>query len=264
MTVLRTMFALVLIAFAGPACATPPEPFTSFKDCDDCPQMIVVPPGRFIMGDDERHKTEMPAHYVDIDYSFALGKYEVTFDEWQACFDAKGCSVMPGDHNWGTGRRPIINITWADAQEYVIWLTAKSGKVYRLPSEAEWEYAARAGTTTNYFWGDTLIKKIANCRDCGPKISHQSEPVGSFVANPWGFFDTHGNLWEWALDCWNPTHDGAPADGAAREDGDCQQRVIRSGSWYYFSKNLRSSWRFKNDSRVKSYGIGIRVLKELN
>lgn len=171
---------------------------------------------------------------------------------------------MPDDHKWGRGRRPVINITWYDAKAYVAWLSAKTGEAYRLPTDAEWEYAAHAGTTTEFFWGDEVGENLANCRDCGSEWSKKgSAPVGSFGANPFGLHDMHGNIWEWIEDCWNPTQEGAPADGSTRLDGDCRSRVMRSGSWYYFSKNARSAWRFKNDARVKSYGIGMRVVREL-
>ncbi|MCW8915348.1 MAG: formylglycine-generating enzyme family protein [Magnetovibrio sp.] len=235
-----------------------------FKDCDTCPELTIIPPGSFTMGTESRHKTERPAHKVTIDYPFAMGIYEVSFDEWQVCFDAGFCGdKMPDDHKWGTGKRPIINITWWEAQKYLAWLSDITGKTYRLPTESEWEYAARAGSPTEYWWGDKIGKETANCRDCGPKISHKSQPVDSFEPNPWGLYNVHGNVWEWTQDCWNKTYDGAPTDGSAWEDGDCRQRVMRSGSWYYFSKNLRSAWRAKNHSKVKSYGIGFRVVREL-
>ena len=240
-------------------------PFSFFKDCETCPELVALPAGQFIMGSDERHKVENPAHSVTIGKAFAIGRYEVTFDEWKVCFDAASCgNKMPDDHHWGTGRRPIINVTWWDAQAYIRWLKKTTGHKYRMPSEAEWEYAARAGTTTAYSWGDEATGlALGNCRDCGEKISHQTEPVGSFKPNPWGLYDVHGNVWEWIADCWHPSNAGAPADGSVRMAEKCRERAMRSGSWYYFSKNLRSSWRFKNDARVRSYGIGFRVVREL-
>jgi len=254
--------ALLLLAVTGPAVAT--EPGDTFKDCPDCPEVVVVPAGSFIMGHDGKYEIEGPAHPVTIADAFAIGVYEVTFDEWRACFDDGGCTRMPDDHKWGKGRRPVINITWRDAQTYLQWLSAKTGHRYRLPSEAEWEYAARAGTTTAYWWGDDVGENLGNCRDCKSEWSKRSSaPVGSFKPNPFGLYDVHGNIWEMTLDCWNPTYQGAPADATARADGDCSYRAMRSGSWYYFSKNIRSSWRFRSDIRVKSYGIGFRVLREL-
>ena len=240
------------------------KPGTLFQDCAVCPEMIVIPAGSFMMGSDHRHKFERPSHKVTITRPFALGIYEVTFDEWQACFIEGGCAHVPDDHNWGKGRRPVMNITWFETQKYLEWLSKKTGHKYRLPTEAEWEFAARAGTTTEFWWGNQVGENLANCRDCKSQWSKKgSAPVGSFKPNPFGLYDIHGNEWEWLQDCWNPSHIGAPTDGSARLNGNCQLRVIRSGSWYYFSKNMRSAWRFKNDARVKSYGIGMRVVRDL-
>ncbi len=263
---------LLLIAFPAAAMGqapaevpTPLEPLSTFSDCETCPELVVIPAGTFTMGANERHASENPALEVTIAKAFAIGRYEVTFDEWQVCFDAGACGEeMPDDHKWGIGRRPVMNISWWDTIKYLRWLSNETGQKYRLPTEAEWEYAARAGTTTAYSWGDEATGlALGNCRDCGAKISHQTEPVGSFPPNPWGLYDVHGNLWEWVADCWHPTNEGAPADGSIRLADECRERGMRSGSWYYFSKNLRSSWRFKNDARVRSYGIGFRVLREI-
>ncbi len=246
------------------AAMAPNESGVVFQDCAVCPEMTVIPAGSFIMGSDGRHKYERPSRQVTITRPFAMGVYEVTFDEWQACFFDGACAQVPDDHKWGKGRRPVMNITWFDTQTYLAWLSKKTGHNYRLPTEAEWEFAARGGTTTEFWWGDEVGENLANCRDCkSPWSKKGSAPVGSFKPNPFGLYDVHGNEWEWLQDCWNPSHRGAPSDGSARLDGDCQFRVIRSGSWYYFSKNMRSAWRFKNDARVKSYGIGMRVLREL-
>ncbi|MBF0247827.1 MAG: formylglycine-generating enzyme family protein [Alphaproteobacteria bacterium] len=258
------VFLIAVLLFAVPARAQDAaKPFT-FQDCDACPLMTLVQPGTFTMGSDEAKKYEGPAHPVTIKRPFAIGVHEVTFDEWKACVEAGRCGgALPDDHDWGRENRPVINVTWADAVEYTQWLSKLTGQTYRLPSEAEWEYAARAGTDGNYWWGDEVGKGKANCRDCGETISHQTEPVDSFEPNPWGLYNVHGNVWEWVADCWNPSHKGAPADGSPRIDGDCNSRVVRSGSWYYFSKNLASAWRFKNDARVRSYGIGFRVVRDV-
>lgn len=264
--IIATLFGAILIVDANPGQSAEQQlvPGSVFKDCDNCPEMVVVPPGSFVMGSNGRHKFERPARQVTIAKAFAIGVYEVTFDEWQSCFDDGGCARIPDDHKWGRGRRPVMNITWFETQPFVEWLSNKTGHAYRLPSEAEWEYAARAGTTTEFWWGDEVGENLANCRDCKSQWSKKgSAPVGSFAANPFGLYDVHGNEWEWMEDCWNADQAGAPVDGSARFDGQCQYRVMRSGSWYYFSKNIRSAWRFKNDARVKSYGIGMRVLREL-
>ncbi|TCS61717.1 formylglycine-generating enzyme family protein [Varunaivibrio sulfuroxidans] len=243
--------------------AATPKPFQAFKDCSQCPTMIALPPGAFTMGTNGRYRAERPAHPVSIAYPYAIGKYEVTFDEWAVCVADGGCDKIPDDHGWGRGRRPVINVTWQDARDYALWLSVKTHQSYRLPSEAEWEYAARAGTTSAYSWGNDIGVGRANCRNCAAKISHKTRPVGSYKPNPWGLYDVHGNVWEWTQDCWNPNYKGAPRDGSPWLKGACQNRVMRSGSWYYFSKNLTSAWRFKNDARVNSYGIGFRVVRDI-
>ena len=241
-----------------------PSRHAGIKDCETCPELAIIPPGEFIMGSDGPHKYERPAVLVKIDKAFMIGMFEVSFDEWQACFEDGACGAeIPNDHDWGRKNRPVINITWDETHLYLDWLSKKTGHIYRLPSEAEFEYAARAGSISEFWWGDKIGTSLANCRNCGPKISHQTKPVDSFKPNPWGLYNVHGNVWEWMADCWNPSHEEATPDGSARLTGDCRQRVVRSGSWYYFSKNLRSAWRFKNDGRVRSYGIGFRVLREL-
>ena len=263
---MRTLIAGLFFVFfaAAASAADSPKPGDVFRDCPKCPEMVAVPAGSFTMGTDSRHKHERPPHTVTFARPFAVGRYEVTFDEWQACFDAGGCSFMPHDHEWGKGRRPVINLPFAKTREFTGWLTKKTGHVYRLPSEAEWEYIARAGTTTDFWWGDDKGVNLANCRNCASKWSKKgSAPTGSFKPNPWGFYDTAGNVWEWVEDCWFPDYVGAPSDGSARIGGKCRQRIIRSGSWYYLSKNARSAWRAKNDARVKSYWLGFRVLREI-
>ena len=159
---------------------------------------------------------------------FAVSKFEVTFDEWDACFELGGCLVNAADQPshaalpgpWGRGKRPVINVSWGDAQEYVAWLSKETGKSYRLLTEAEWEYAARAGSTTNYSWGDDIRKEgkvMANCNGCGSEWDNQkTAPVGSFAANAFGLHDMHGNVWELVEDCWSENYDGAPVDGSAR------------------------------------------------
>lgn len=235
-----------------------------FKDCKVCPELAVIPAGTFTMGASGREKHEKPAHPVTIAKPFAIGIYEVTFDEWRACFEEKACKRWPDDHLWGRGRRPVINLYYSEIRQYLDWISKKTGKTYRLPSEAEWEYAARGGTRTEYWWGDDIGQGNANCRNCGTKWSgKESAPVGSLAPNPYGLYDTAGNIWEYVQDCWNPTHLGAPADGKPRFEGKCRDRVTKGGSWYYFSKLSRSAFRYKNDVRVKSYNIGFRVLREL-
>jgi len=270
MSNLRSAFLGIVLGAAltagasAPARAQDMKPGDTFKDCEECPEMIVVPPGLFIMGLGGTAKKEGPAHRVNISRPFAIGVYEVTFDQWEACVADGGCSNDPDDHDWGRGNRPVVNVTIADVGEYLAWVSQKTGKTYRLPSEAEWEYAHRGGTTTPFWWGEEVGENLANCKDCGSEWSAKSTaPVGSFAANPYGLYDTMGNAYEWTADCWNETHDAAPGDGSARTDGDCRQRVMRGGSFYYFKKVGRSSYRARNRNEVNSYWLGFRIARDL-
>ena len=286
------LWAVVLLMFSPSLAADESRPGDSFRDCSQCPELVAVPPGNYLMGTDGGTKRERPAHRVTIESAFAIGTYEVTFNEWEFCMEEGGCKVMisrpapfgkrevsfaqwkacrtddqcqihPGDHKWGRGRRPVMNINFHDAEDYVRWLSRKTGHTYRLPTEAEWEYAARGGTSTVYSWGDEVGTDNANCRTCAPTISHKTFPVGSYRPNPFGLFDVHGNVWEWVQDCWHPSHEGAPANGSARLSDTCGHRTTRSGSWYYVSTNVRSTYRARFIPRAFSYGIGLRVLREL-
>ena len=259
----RLVFAAVCLTVSGCASVSGPKPLDVFRDCRECPEMVALAAGTFVMGADGKLKRERPAHAVTIERPFAIGRHEVTFDEWQVCLEAGACTRVPDDHKWGRGRRPVMNVSFQDAEDYVRWLSDRTGQTYRLPTEAEWEYAARGRTTTEYSWGDRVGTDNANCRTCAPTISHRTFPVGSYRTNPFGLYDVHGNVWEWVQDCWNPTHEGAPSDASARLTGDCRYRVTRSGSWYYVSTNLRSAYRSKFNARAFSYGIGIRVVREL-
>lgn len=240
------------------------KPGDVFRDCDKCPELVVVPAGLFIMGSNGTRKTEKPARRVNITKPFAIGRYEVTFKEWFACLEEQACTHNPHDHKWGRKGRPVINVTWDQTEEYAKWLSHKTGFTYRLPSESEWEYAHRAGTTTDFWWGDKAGVNNANCKDCKSQWSAKSSaPVGSFKPNPFGLFDTAGNLFEWVSDCWNPDHRGAPKTTAPRKEGNCNFRVIRGGSFYYFNKVARASYRAKNPPGVKSYWLGFRLVREL-
>ncbi|MEQ8246253.1 MAG: formylglycine-generating enzyme family protein [Alphaproteobacteria bacterium] len=236
-----------------------------FKECDECPEMVAIPSGNYWMGRDDGKSVETPAVPVAVLKPFALSRYEVTWDEWLACVEAGPCTHIPSDHHWGRGRQPIMNITWQDAQDYVGFLRARTGQPYRLPVEAEWEYAARAGTDTFFPWGDEAGTYNANCRKCGtPWDGQGNAPVGTFKPNAFGLYDMHGNVWEWTEDCWNPTHDGAPTIARARTDGDCERRVIRSGSWYYIPRLMASTYRDRHPAKLFSYNIGIRVARDLD
>ena len=238
----------------------------TFQDCDECPKMVVIPSGRFTMGASSSEggdSDERPMRRVRIDYRFAVGVYEVTFDEWYACVDAGGCgNYIPDDEGWGRGNRPVINVSWDDAQSYLRWLSGRTGKTYRLFSESEWEYVARAGTETAYSWGDSIGVNRANCSGCGDQWD-KTAPVGSFAANAWGVYDMHGNVREWVEDCYNNSYKGAPADGSARESEDCSSRVFRGGSCYSRPEALRSASRSRTITGYRGQLIGFRVARDL-
>lgn len=233
----------------------------------DGPEMVVIPPGRFRMGcvsGLDCHEYEQPVHDVRIS-SFALSKYEVTFAEFDACVSAGGCKgYRPEDRGWGRGNRPVINVSWQNAQSYVHWLSNQTGEDYRLPSESEWEYAARAKSETQYSWGNDIGRNRANCDDCGSRWDDRTSPVGSFSANSFGLRDLHGNVREWTDDCWNGNYAGAPTDGSAWRSGDCELRVLRGGSWLYGSWFLRSAYRSAHMAGSRSSDFGFRVARTLS
>jgi len=179
--------------------------------------MVVIPAGRDRLGSATGKASQRPVREVTFTKDFALSRFEITFDDWAACVDAGGCARMPDDHKWGRGKRPMINLTHAEIEGYVAWLAKTTGQPYRLPSEAEWEYAARGGGDGRYWWGDDIGHNRANCRTCGSEMGGKgTQPVGSFAANPFGRHDVHGNVWEWVADCRHPDHASAPADGSAQ------------------------------------------------
>ena len=208
---------------------------------------------------------EIPVHEVTISRPFAVSRHEVTFQQWDACAAAGGCFHRPDDDGWGRGLRPVINVSWKDAQEYVRWLSEETGATYRLLTEAEWEYAARAGSTTAYSWGNEIGSGRANCRACGSQWDfRQTAPVGSFPANAWGLHDMHGNVYERVEDCWNGDYSGAPSTGGAWLSGDCSRRVFRGGSWFYAPSSLRSANREGLTSDLRDLNLGFRVARTLS
>ncbi len=225
------------------------------------PEMVTIPAGSFRMGcvsGIDCIDSQKPVHSVRI-ASFELSKYEVTFEEYDAFTDATS-RERADDEGWGRGRRPVINVSWHDAVAYTQWLSSQTGESYRLPSEAEWEYAARAGSTTWYSWGNDIGINRANCDGCGSRWDdRETAPVGSFRSNRWGLYDMHGNVREWVQDCWNYSYRGAPADGSAWESRDCSYRVLRDGSWNYIPWGLRSACRsgFKTGSRLNYNGFRV-------
>ena len=212
------------------------------------PDMVPIPTGSFQMGDIQGGGFPWmnPVRTVHITHHFAIGRYEVSFQEYDQFATATG-KQLPDDMGWGRGRKPVINVTWQDAVDYAKWVSEQTGDRYRLPTEAEWEYIARAGTDTAYWWGNKMIKGMANCFICGSQWDDkQTAPVGSFQPNNFGIYDTAGNVWEWTEDCWHESYTQAPVDGSAWLDahgGDCRQRVVRSGAWN--TELIRSANRFK-------------------
>jgi formylglycine-generating enzyme required for sulfatase activity len=250
------------------------KPRDSFKECDTCPEMVVVPAGSFAMGspasEPQREGDEDPQHRVTFARPFAVGKFAVTFAEWDACVADRGCNDKPDDRGWGRGKRPVIDINWSEAKAYVAWLSRKTGKNYRLLSEAEREYVTRAGTTTPFWFGSSISTSQANydgndTYGSGSKGEYRQKtlPVDSFKPNPWGLHQVHGNVSEWTEDCWNDSYSGAPADGSAWAAGDCSRRVLRGGSWNYFPRFLRSAKRFGDRADNHLISQGLRVARTL-
>lgn len=231
---------------------------SAFRDCEDCPLMIAVPAGHFTMGSDRHRPNERPEHQVTIDSPFAIGVYEVTMREWDACLREGGCRFSPKAND--DQDLPVSNLSWDDTQQYTAWLSKKTGQAYRLPTEAEWEYAARGGTDSDFWWGHAAGKENANCKDCGTEWDGQGPaPVGSFKPNPFGLYDVHGNLWEWTMDCANRSYKDAPTNGEVWLRGDCLGRMLRGGSWNLGSDYLRVSRRNSYDRDVRYYLHGFRV-----
>ena len=285
-----------------------------FRDCPTCPDMVVVPAGTFIMGSPESEdgrlgfvideadevvhwtigepalgdgkelrdglrlvEPEGPQRYVTVAAPFAVSTAEITFEEWDACARAGGCGgLIPDNEGWGRGTRPVIHVSWEDALAYVEWLSSETGEQYSLPSEAQWEYAARAGTANARFWGQDPgdqcrfangadaagLRKYpdwigAQCADGYPETA----PVRSFEPNAFGLYDMLGNVSEWTRDCWNERYAGGPVDGTAWETGDCSRRVTRGGSWINAPGNLRAANRYPFSVDTRDRTIGFRVAR---
>ncbi len=249
---------------AAPAPAAPPPAAAqpAIRDCPQCPELVLIQPGAFAMGSSEMFDFEAPVHQVSIRKPFYIGRREVTFEEWDACLAEGGCKQKPDDRGLGRSRRPVTDLDWDDAKSYVAWLSQKTGKTYRLPSESEWEYVARAGTTTTYPWGRTVDKDKANCVGCTSDPVKKAIDVGSFPPNAFGVYDMAGNAAEWVEDCWSDNYKGAPTDGSAWTKPVCRERVLRGGSFNNDPRYLRSAARFKYDQNVRFYTNGFRVVRE--
>ena len=274
-TVSAWLVAAALWCVLAPAMAQQPMPAagTEFRDCPECPPMVVMPQRKFTMGypgsEKGRLKNEGPRHGVRIAYGLAIAKHEVTFAEWDACVDDGGCHHRARDEGWGRGNRPVIDVSWRDARAYAAWLSQKTARHYRLLSEAEWEYGARAGVQTQYSWGSVASHGHANYgRDecCGGHIADADQwettsPAESFPANAFGLHDMLGNVWEWVEDCWNETHAGAPGDGSVRATGDCDRRIMRGGSGSSMPVRIRAAFRDAYPPDDRGEIIGFRVAR---
>ncbi|MDM8559459.1 SUMF1/EgtB/PvdO family nonheme iron enzyme [Candidatus Parabeggiatoa sp. HSG14] len=235
------------------------------RDGGTGPEMVWIPAGTFKMGDIQAggDSDEKPVHEVSVE-RFAMGRYEVTFAEYDKFAETTGKS-KPSDAGWGRGNRPVIKVSWHDAMAYTQWLTEQTGKHYDLPSEAEWEYAARAGTETKYWWGNEIGNNRANCDNdyCGDTFEYTS-PVGSFSANPFGLYDTVGNVWEWVADSWHKNYTNAPNDGRIWSEGaDKRYRVLRGGSWDNYSTHSRAAYRSRYDPDDRYSSRGFRVVRRV-
>jgi formylglycine-generating enzyme required for sulfatase activity len=233
------------------------------QDCPACPVLAAVPAGSFTMGSNSSDPSEKPAHRLTIARPFAIGRTEVTVQQWNACVEAGACPRVADTQR--APKLPAGDISWDDAQVYVKWLSKVSGKPYRLPTEAEWEYAARGGAASRYWWGEDMKRGAANCRECGePWQEAAPAPAGSFSANGYGLHDMSGSLWEWVQDCWHSSYKNAPADARAWEEAFCRQRVIRGGSWRDGASYMPASTRFKYDASVRHSQNGFRVARDLD
>jgi formylglycine-generating enzyme required for sulfatase activity len=237
---------------------------------------VAIAAGSFEMGARNLSAAERPVHRVNIARPFALGRYEVTFAEWDACVADGGCNgFRPADHGWGRGDRPVIGVSWMDAVAYAKWLSAKTGQHYRLPTEAEWEYAVRGGDRplktaaagaagTAYWWGDSPGRGRANCAGCGsPFDGKQTAPVDAFEPNPIGLYNMYGNAAEWVADCWTASYAGAPTDGGAVDRPQCAERVLRGGAFNQDTSYANSASRFKYDATVRYYAHGFRIARDM-
>jgi formylglycine-generating enzyme required for sulfatase activity len=232
--------------------------------------MVVLPAGDFMMGSNDGAANEKPVHRVTVAKPFAVGKFEVTFAEWDACVSDAGCKRKPNDQGWGRDKRPVINVSWEDiTNEYLPWLKSKTGKTYRLLTEAEWEYAARAGSRDKYTWGDEIGKNRANCDGCASQWDgwKQTAPVGFFQPNAFGLHDMHGNVWEWVADCYEDNYASALSDG---NEAICTSQyplhTYRGGSWVSIPRFLRAATRNKAlsyQSVYQSLDLGFRVARTL-
>jgi formylglycine-generating enzyme required for sulfatase activity len=228
--------------------------------------MFGAPPGDSWQ-EDWQKEAEGPLTPVTIAHPFAVSRYAISFDEWDACVEDGGCAgFKPDDNGWGRSNRPVINVSWENASAYVAWLSKKTGKSYRLLSEAEREYVTRAGTTTAFWFGASLSPKQAHYlqganENVNSIFRERPAPVNAFEANPWGLYNVHGNVWDWTADCWNANHAGHPGDGSPRTTGDCSHRVLKGGSWLNLPKFVRAAARNRVSGHFRYKTISFRVAR---
>jgi formylglycine-generating enzyme required for sulfatase activity len=244
------------------------RPGRAFRDCPECPEMIVVPAGSFVMGTPEsepgREPHEGPQRTVKV-RPFAIGKYEVTFGQWDLCVAERACPPPGLDPYFpGRDRHAVTSVSWIGAQRYVDWLVKRTGKRYRLPSEAEWEYAARAGTTTAHYWGAEVGQGNTNCDGCGSRGDKTSAEIGSFPPSPFGLHDMLGNVSELVQDCWAPDYTAAPVDGSPRRDAECDNRIWRGGNYSDPASRVRAGSREPIPPRQMSMAAGFRVARSVD
>ena len=253
---------------AGDASEASHAPGTIIRDCDECPELVVVPAGTFRMGDltGGGDVDEAPVRTVTIPRPFAMARHETTFAEWDACVAAGVCRQGVGDIGFGRDRRPAMLVSFEDARDYTQWLSQRTGRAYRLPSESEWEYTARAGSETRFPWGDDVGRGNANCDECGSRWDDErTAPVGSFPANAFGVHDMVGNLYEWVADCGSEGYAGTPSDGSAAgpDDDGCKWRMIRGGSWLSLPRASRPANRVRVPVAFHDINTGFRVARDL-
>lgn len=257
------IFLYVCICLTSTAFAAKAQPLETYTDPTTGMQFVLIPGGTFVMGDPSgKDPFAVPAHEVTVK-PFFLGKYEVTFSEYDQ-FARETKRDLPDDMGWGRGIRPVINVGWNDAVAFTEWLSKKSGKKFRLPSEAEWEFAARGKTTSIFYWGDALGRSNANCNGCGsPWDNSQTAAVGSFSPNPFGLYDMTGNVYEWCLDTLHRNYEGAPRDGKAwTSKKDKNFRMNRGGSWFQPTREMPVYRRCWDRVDLPRHELGFRVLLE--
>lgn len=257
----NTIFLLIFVLSAMPLTTLAADlPAADYVEPNTGMEFMEIPGGNYVMGDDT-DRFAKPAHAVTIQ-PFLFGRYEVTFDQYGLFCKATGRAV-PTDQGWGMETRPVINVSWQDAVAFTEWLSKKTGRTFRLPSESEWEYAARAEASTIYPWGDGLGENMANCRDCeSPWSGKTTAPVGSFSPNGFGLFDMNGNVYEWTLDAKSGSYEGAPVDGSARTAEGPVDRITRGGSWMRVSKHITASTRCWDRQDRQLSEVGFRVVLE--